>query len=304
MKDSLILQDENYISASRAHEPFGYTSDYVGQLCRAGKLKCKMIGRSWFVTEKSIIDHKSTVNELLKNKTKERRKISREIYEEVKKVEEAVVDKVEGINKIEVPVEVLVVKNLEASIVAHPIISVPSSFALPHTISKSFLHAPFYPKPALLSIFLTPLEKISVATVALVVGFMFLFQSTTLNPIAHIENVLQNTGTKVLESSAISSISSSIISFFTSLSLPKFAKNIFMKDAQVVKNDLEYKGLAVVPSTGSDERDEAMKNNIKESFSDEVEIKPDESGQSGVITPVFRKVKGDDFIYVLVPINE
>jgi len=133
---------------------------------------------------------------------------------------------------------------------------------------------------------------------------MFLFQSTTLNPIAHIENVLQNTGTKVLESSAISSISSSIISFFTSLSLPKFAKNIFMKDAQVVKNDLEYKGLAVVPSTGSDERDEAMKNKIKESFSDEVEIKPDESGQSGVITPVFRKVKGDDFIYVLVPINE
>ena len=43
MKDSLILQDNNYISAKRVQELFGYTSDYVGQLCRSGKIEAKMI---------------------------------------------------------------------------------------------------------------------------------------------------------------------------------------------------------------------------------------------------------------------
>jgi hypothetical protein len=59
MKNSLTLHDVNYISAKRAQEVFGYTSDYIGQLCRADKLECRMIGRSWFVTERSLIAHKS-----------------------------------------------------------------------------------------------------------------------------------------------------------------------------------------------------------------------------------------------------
>ncbi len=47
-----------------------------------------------------------------------------------------------------------------------------------------------------------------------------------------------------------------------------------------------------------------MKSMIQNSFSDEVAVRPDQSGTSGVITPVFRKNSGEDFLYVLVPLKE
>ena len=59
MKDNLILQDKNYISAKRASELVGYTRDYVGQLSREGKIDSRMVGRSRFISEESILNHKS-----------------------------------------------------------------------------------------------------------------------------------------------------------------------------------------------------------------------------------------------------
>jgi hypothetical protein len=67
---------------------------------------------------------------------------------------------------------------------------------------------------------------------------------------------------------------------------------------------LAAQGIAVVPSTGSVENDVKAKKEIQNSFSDQVEIKTDTSGTAGVITPVFTKSKGKDFMYVLVPVKE
>src|SRR3989344_5877927 len=58
MKDTLILEGKNYISARRAAKIINYAQDYIGQLCRAGKLDCRMVGRSWFVTEESLLAHR------------------------------------------------------------------------------------------------------------------------------------------------------------------------------------------------------------------------------------------------------
>lgn len=58
-------------------------------------------------------------------------------------------------------------------------------------------------------------------------------------------------------------------------------------------------GLVVVPST---EKDEAVVKKIKDSFSDEVKVEiKDES--SGIITPVFREGDGENYLYILVPID-
>jgi hypothetical protein len=51
-------------------------------------------------------------------------------------------------------------------------------------------------------------------------------------------------------------------------------------------------------------KDDANKNKIKNSFSDEVTVEPDTSGTSGIIKPVFKKTNGDDFVYVLVPVKD
>ena len=67
MKDSVLLEGKTYISSRRAAEIAGYSTDYVGQLCRAGKVECRVVGRAWFVTEESIIRHQKAVAVALEN---------------------------------------------------------------------------------------------------------------------------------------------------------------------------------------------------------------------------------------------
>ncbi len=57
MSESLIIEGKQYISSRRAAEIAGYSNDYVGQLCRAKKLTCRMVGRFWYVDQQSILRH-------------------------------------------------------------------------------------------------------------------------------------------------------------------------------------------------------------------------------------------------------
>ena len=62
-------------------------------------------------------------------------------------------------------------------------------------------------------------------------------------------------------------------------------------------------GMAVVPSSGSVTADDNAKQSIRNSFSDEVEIYSDQSKSAGVIRPVFKESRGNDYLYVLVPVK-
>jgi hypothetical protein len=63
------------------------------------------------------------------------------------------------------------------------------------------------------------------------------------------------------------------------------------------------KGIVVVPASDEKIETEKIIQEVKNSFSDEVVVKPDSSGVSGVIQPMFREASGDEYIYVLVPVN-
>lgn len=70
--DSVVIDEKRFISSKRAAELAGYTPDYVGQLCRARKIEARLIGRSWYVAEDSILAHKekkSAPNEMEKRKS-------------------------------------------------------------------------------------------------------------------------------------------------------------------------------------------------------------------------------------------
>lgn len=54
----VILNEKKYIKASEIAKHLGYTSDYVGQLCRSGKVDAELVGRSWYVEEHSMIKHR------------------------------------------------------------------------------------------------------------------------------------------------------------------------------------------------------------------------------------------------------
>ncbi len=56
--DDLIIDDKKYVSSKQAAKITGYAKDYVGQLCREGRVQARLVGRSWYVLESSIQDHR------------------------------------------------------------------------------------------------------------------------------------------------------------------------------------------------------------------------------------------------------
>lgn len=58
--DEITIDGNRFISVKRAAGLSEYTADYIGQLCRGGKLEATRIGRNWYVEEASLISHKQS----------------------------------------------------------------------------------------------------------------------------------------------------------------------------------------------------------------------------------------------------
>lgn len=56
--DELVIGDKKYVSSKQAAKATGYAKDYVGQLCREGRVPARLVGRSWYVLESAIKDHR------------------------------------------------------------------------------------------------------------------------------------------------------------------------------------------------------------------------------------------------------
>ncbi len=56
--DELTLEGKKYLSSKRAAKITGYAKDYVGQMCREGRVNARLVGRSWYVLEDSIREHR------------------------------------------------------------------------------------------------------------------------------------------------------------------------------------------------------------------------------------------------------
>lgn len=69
--EEISLNGEKYIKASVIAEKLGYTADYVGQLCRSKQVDATLVGRSWYVGEKSISEHKKNRYRSTLSKSKE-----------------------------------------------------------------------------------------------------------------------------------------------------------------------------------------------------------------------------------------
>lgn len=311
MKDSFISQGKKYISAKRASEISDYSSDYIGQLCRAQKLDCQVVGRVWFVAEESLQNHR---NQVLQNEPRRNRLAN--LHGGRSKIEVVQPDYSSPLkySSDDRPLLPIIEKNnahahvpVRAFVPEH--VPVPTSVST-SAHSKNVLQIvsrevnPTYPTLARSIILRRVLNGVVISCLVfgLVTGVvLFSKQSPTLSTA---QNMSAN----------VSDIFGSVSSFFRNsfervLSLFGGERHLAI-DVPISAQDIPYapedsvpQGIAVVPSTGSSAADEAMKKKIRDSFSDEVVVKPDQSGTAGVITPVFRKAKGDDFVYVLVPVQ-
>lgn len=69
---SLVLEGKEYVKAREAAKEYGYTSDYIGQLCRSGKIDAQLVGRTWYVALDSLYKHKKSRYRSSQKKTKEK----------------------------------------------------------------------------------------------------------------------------------------------------------------------------------------------------------------------------------------
>lgn len=57
--DTVVIDGVTYTKASTLAKDFRYTTDYIGQLCRADKVDAQLVGRSWYASRESLEDHAS-----------------------------------------------------------------------------------------------------------------------------------------------------------------------------------------------------------------------------------------------------
>lgn len=359
MKDSLILEHKKYISAKQASSLVGYTSDYVGQLCRENKIESKMVGRTWFVSEESILNHKiSNLKKTIDPKFQEILNIKGGVNssdlvtenknvnqnesdikdivknEEVKNVQENVnvassvkseinfIDtrktiqsyRTKNISKILPPISSLQI-NSGSSIALNapslPLVSTKYKNNFSKNSENSFeLNSVLPSKKILLSVAMVVVIILNI----FILKNIFISSKTVASQTSgSIVSLKPSTSLTTSVISGIADFSKSLLSYF-GFGNNKVALNqkssLSSNDSVSVTNtndslngviDKKFDGIAVVPSLGQSDKQEAIKNNIRNTFSDEVEVIPDNSGTSGVITPVFKKVSKENYVYVLVP---
>lgn len=69
--ETLVLDGKTYVKASKAARDLGYATDYVGQLCRSGKVSAHLIGRTWYVDAKELSSHRIEKKRISRVKARE-----------------------------------------------------------------------------------------------------------------------------------------------------------------------------------------------------------------------------------------
>ena len=78
----LVLDGKSYVKASKAARDLGYATDYVGQLCRGGKVDAHLIGRTWYVNKDELSTHRTEKKRISRVKAREYAKRSIEDFKQ------------------------------------------------------------------------------------------------------------------------------------------------------------------------------------------------------------------------------
>ena len=81
--ETLVLNGKTYVKASKAALDHGYTADYVGQLCRKGFIDSKLVGRTWYVDQTHLGEHR--VEKRRSSRVKAREQVRKSILESQEK---------------------------------------------------------------------------------------------------------------------------------------------------------------------------------------------------------------------------
>ncbi len=276
----LYLEGKKFISSKEASDFSGYSRDYIGQLVRENKLEGKLVGRLWFISLPSLENHLEKQNGKVEEKVLERPVTAQKPEEKISKYEREIVSSLPQIPQKEK------VTQFDRKI-SYPVYS-------QRKIISPFSH----------------LKRVGIgALVAIVLVLGAQVVHYNLNK----EKIAQNSQSILASASVVST--SSFESFALDwykfingkfIGVHKFFAGIFGSNKfAYVPTKTESKGtpqgVVVVPK---DAEGQATIDRIKDSFSDKVGVTKNADGVTGLITPEFKKVGGDEYLYVLVPVKD
>lgn len=83
-KNKITLDGVDYISSRRAAKIMGYTQDYIGQLCRGGKIEARQVGRGWYIPELVVLENvKAKANETQESRSKKTVEVQEKALEDI-----------------------------------------------------------------------------------------------------------------------------------------------------------------------------------------------------------------------------
>lgn len=98
--DEILIEEKKYVSSKRAAKITGYAKDYIGQLCREGRVPARLVGRSWYVLESAIQDHRFGDQN---HEEKEREGTSKSVFPgtwETPRYEASVIESIPPVNRL------------------------------------------------------------------------------------------------------------------------------------------------------------------------------------------------------------
>jgi len=381
MEKELEFNGKTYISSKRAAEITGYTHDYIGQLCRSGKVEGQLVGRTRFVDKDSLLAHvrrysgaekaassaafsstddqvpqmsagedKNTLEEKDISSRRDADIFSHEslrtpaftsaaippaIASEIP-VDDTDIRKIPITKKHRSIPSAPTARRTQASLRHAPAVAavVPSHaapmLALPEPIRRTLLfvaiftivsggYAQLWRGDVFESASLSPKENataiedrnnsIASYTATLSSGFV---PDTSLEAAAGASAPSFSLWSSVKESASglaagVYRAARDSYSFGKQKMLALFTKEektIIVNDPPRQESPSAQDGMVVLPSSGDGVMDKEERERVKEYFSDEVVVVPDETGGSGIIKPVFKSGKDDEYSFVLVPITK
>ncbi len=312
MGNEFFFEGKKYISASRASQISGYNSDYIGQLCRKNLLDCRRVGRVWFVCEISLENHKNSASVTPRGRIPLYQK---NIAEDAALIKASHI----AIDRVGSKAEV--------------------AFHSPFQFEEAFIDTNKFARES--RKFLTGMI-VGVAAVIFTVfaAPSFLMTSEFVNPFSTISQkigVLENTisqkisSAKTIRHDVVDTLaySADVYASVGETIGQKFYKGFVyayqglaklddMLNGAVrqvrlafsgsVSNDMHgdssRTGVAVLPSAKNDAANDQVKKYVVDSFSDETQVIPDGSGNSGVLKPVFKERNDQEYLYVIVPVKD
>lgn len=295
MDSELTFNNKKFLSSKSAGELAGYTNDYVARLCRQEKVRGRMVGRTWYVEEESFLHF---INGNSQQKEKRNIQLSEERKQEYN----------------EAPSQQKESKIVGALLSFKEVYSFKKIGALAVAVFLIFVagHSAYDIKNGNENVFVE--TAISVSDFAESTGELFAEEGIKGTSAALAQQ------TRSAMNNSIASVRESINSFFGfvwKLATNPFRRFVAVNDdvslddggldfdsgTEPLASGRERDGVVVVPSASLDEN-EAQKKEIQDAFSDEINIIPDDDGQSGIIKPVFKEPGDQEYLYVLVPVDE